>query len=161
MSRESSLWSWLKQATRELREQLHMCRVENSVWLGMADVEGQLYGDGQFWIELKSSARPAKPETPVRFKVKDREAQVQWLTRRWKAGGAAWLLLQVGSATHRKVYLVAGLHAAEVYEGVTEQRLMELDWLNMAKPTPVAVVRKAAASRSSDVEEPDDLVEVL
>ena len=75
MSRESSLWTWLSGARKRLKSQLHMDRVENSVMKGMPDVEGHLLDAGQFWMELKASERPVSPETPVRFKVRNREAQ--------------------------------------------------------------------------------------
>lgn len=147
MARETALWTWLKKAKPHFRYDLHMNRVENSTMKGMPDVEGHLIGQGfgQFWIELKSSARPARPATPVRFKVRDREAQVEWLRRRRMVGGKAWLLLQVGSGGARKHYLVPGEDAGEVYEGATEQRLQELSRLREGKHTPHDVVRRAAA----------------
>ncbi len=145
MARETGLWTWLSKARHELREALHMERVENSVMRGTPDVEGCLQGYGQFWMELKSSERPARRSTPVRFKVRDREAQVAWLERRCAAGGAAWLLLQVGSgAAQRRIYLVPGYDAVKVYEGVNELRLQELDMLKEARPKPIDVVRMAA-----------------
>lgn len=143
-ARESGLWDWLKGATPDLRRTLHMCRVENSTMRGMPDVEGHLIGYGQFWIELKSAARPAGAGTPVRFHVRDREAQVAWLSKRWWVGGSAWLLLQVGTGAGRRLYLVAGKHAGEVYSGADEGRLRELDELQEPKPRPSDVVRRAA-----------------
>lgn len=108
---------------------------------GMPDVEGQLTGHRQFWIELKVAARPTKPETPVHFKV--RPEQVEWLNHRYKAGGNAWLLIMVGSGYNRALYLVRGFNAAELKQGVTEERLKEL---NVLEPNPKAsdVVRRAA-----------------
>lgn len=111
---------------------------------GMPDVEGHLAGRGQFWIELKSSERPALSTTPIRFKVKDREHQVEWLRRRRLVDGKAWLLLQVGSGGKRSLYLVPGEHAAEVYKGVDEQRLRELTKLPEDRQSPSDVVRRAA-----------------
>ena len=121
-----------------------MDRVENSTMKGMPDVEGHHRGRQQFWIELKSSERPVRSNTPVRFKVRDREAQVEWLTRRCSVGGLAWLLLQVGSGAQRRIYLIAGTHAPEVYNGVPERRLQELDDLDQLKPKPVDVIRRAS-----------------
>ncbi len=111
---------------------------------GMPDVEGYLLGHGQFWIELKSTERPVRIETPVRFAVQDREAQVAWLTRRCGVGGRAWLLLQVGSGGQRALYLVSGEHAAEVYAGVNETRLQELSEFPDTRPSPLDVVHMAA-----------------
>ena len=67
MARETGLWNWLKRASRDLREVLHMDRVENMTMKGMPDVEGHLQGYSQFWIELKSSERPAKSGTSSGF----------------------------------------------------------------------------------------------
>lgn len=147
MARESSLWVWLSKARKIFTsEYLHLNRVENSVMAGMPDVEGCLMPGKQFWIELKSSLRPARKETPVRFKVRDREAQVEWLTRRRCMGGRAWLLLQVGEAHKRRLYLVPGEHAAEVYAGLPEYKLQELDVLQEERPTPETVIRVAASN---------------
>ena len=148
MTRESGLWNWLKKARIHYKDQLHMNRVENSVMSGMPDVEGHLLKlaeGGGFWIELKSAARPAREWTPVRFKVRDREAQVLWLTRRRRVGGLSWLLLQVGSAGTRRLYLVSGAEAAGVYDGLTETQLDRLSVLpNAAKTTPEEVVLLAS-----------------
>lgn len=121
-----------------------MHRVENATMSGMPDVEGHLLGGSQFWIELKSSPRPARETTPVRFKVRGREAQVHWLRRRSAVGGRAWLLLQVGEASGRSIYLVPGTHAREVYDGVPERRLRELSVLDGDRPSQRAVVYTAS-----------------
>ncbi len=150
-SRETALWNWLKGASRELRKDLHMNRVENMISRGTPDVEGHLRDRGQFWIELKSTARPAHQSTNVRFAVRDRDAQAAWLERRRYVGGQAWLLLQVGSGAKRKLYLVSGVHASEVYAGVPEIRLLELDslwvWTEGDRPTASDVVMTATHLR--------------
>lgn len=146
MTRESGLWSWLKKARVHYKDDLHMNRVENSVMRGTPDVEGHLAPYRQFWIELKSAARPANAETPIRFKVKDREAQVEWLVRRRKVGGLSWLLLQVGSAGTRRLYLISGEHAAAVYDGLMEAELDDLSVLYAAKTTTPAEVVEFAGS---------------
>ncbi len=122
-TRETSLWRWLKGAGRELRDALHMQRVENSVGSGASDVEGMLRLCGQFWIELKSTARP-KRGGPVRFKVRD--SQVEWMQRRAAVGGSTWLLLQVGSGRAASRYLVPGKYAKMVQDGVTETTLTQM-----------------------------------
>lgn len=121
-----------------------MNRVENLTMKGMPDVEGFLKENTQFWIELKSSERPARPTTPIRFKVRDREAQIEWLTKRWNLGGNAWLCLQVGSGADRRIYVIAGVHAAEVYSGVIETRLKKLDQLRQLKPKPAEIIALVA-----------------
>lgn len=148
MARESGLWNWLKKARVAMAEDLHMNRVENSTMSGMPDVEGYLRGDGQFWIELKSAARPARASTPVRFKV--RGGQVEWLPRRWALGASAWLLLQVGEGASRSLYLVPGSHAGAVQGGLPEDRLRALDVLTengVTRPKPETVVALAAHAR--------------
>ncbi len=124
MTRESGLWRWLKGARRELREELHMNRVENSAGSGMPDVEGYANltrNHGQFWIELKTTDRPATEGGLVRFKV--REAQIEWLPRRWEMGGNVWLLLQVGSGSDAARYLLPGSYARAVEIGMPEEDL--------------------------------------
>lgn len=123
VSRECALWAWFKKARKEVPD-LHMCRIENAVMSGMPDVEGHWKGCGQFWLELKSAARPKKSDTPIRFKIRD--AQIAWLNRRWSLGGYAYWLIQVGSGFDRTIYLVPGLHGWSLQKGVTETRLSEL-----------------------------------
>jgi len=125
MSKESSLWKWLKKSKQQFAGDLDIHRVENYVSQGMPDVEGYLRHYGQFWCELKSAPQPARTTTPVRFKV--REAQVLWLTRRWLLGGNAWMLLQVGSGHKRCLYLVPGRYSREVCDGLTEDELFDLN----------------------------------
>ncbi len=128
----------------ELREDLHIQRVENLVGSGAPDVEGKLREGSQFWIELKSAARP-KRDGPIRFKVRD--SQVEWMRRRVAVGGQAWLLLQVGSGRAAERYLVWGGHAAKVQEGWTETTLIqacEIRHERFKKNDPADVIRRAA-----------------
>ena len=121
MSRESALWHWLAKARTEQGSRLHMNRIENSAGPGMPDVEGCLEGYGQFWLELKSSARPKRADTAIRFKV--RPKQVEWMNARWKAGAPCYWLLQVGSAEERRLYLLPGRRGAWIKTGMTESEL--------------------------------------
>lgn len=141
MARESALWRWLKRAEAELADDLHMHRVENAVSLGMPDVEGHMRSGRQFWIELKSSPRPARHATPVRVKFQPR--QVPWLRRRWDLGGLAWVLLQVGSGAERRVYLVPGGDAWLLERGLVERSIEELSAVPV-KAGPAEVIRRAA-----------------
>lgn len=128
-AKETALWDWQKKAKAFFKHDLHMNRVENSTMAGMPDVEGYLrtcMRHGQFWTELKSTARPARETTPIRFAVRDRQAQIEWIEKRWGLGGAVSLLLQVGVSSHLVRYLVPGMHVRQVYEGVPESRLREL-----------------------------------
>lgn len=103
--RESTLWRWLTSAQPQFGQRLHMCRIENRLSASAADVEGCLDGFG-FWIELKCAARPAKLLTPIRLRFE--RGQTAWLNRRREAGGASWVLIQVGSGADARRYLVPG-----------------------------------------------------
>lgn len=139
-SRENRLWAWLNKVKSQFKEKLHMCRVENSVMEGMADVEGCLRGD-QFWIELKCEARPSDPKTKI--KPKFRPAQGPWLKRRVRAGGNAFVLLQVGQGQSALRYMLPGDLVSSMQRGMTEQRLTELSVID-PKATAAEVVRTAA-----------------
>jgi len=114
---EGTLWKWMKKAKLFFKASLDLNRVENGVSSGMPDTEGCLRGV-QFWIELKCSARPARPTTPI--KPKFRPAQVPWLKRRWKAGGRAFVLLQVAKGADASRYLIHASKAKEMEEGRPE-----------------------------------------
>ena len=115
-TREASLWRWLRGARCA---GVHIERIENSLSRSTPDVEASV-GAGGFWIELKTAARPKKPDTPVRFVFQP--GQSAWLARRWKLDCAAWLLVQVGDAR----YLVAGIFAEELQAGVSEKNIATL-----------------------------------
>lgn len=144
MARETRLWVWLSKARKFYRADLHMDRVENSLMSGMPDVHGHLKNMGSFWIELKSAQRPRNNIAPVRFKVRDREAQVHWMRRHVKAGGRAWLLLQVGSGHGRRIYLVHGSLADEVYQGRSEAWLRDNSVLGRVPVEPPMIIAMAA-----------------
>lgn len=141
MSREVQLWDALSKAKYVLRESLHMDRIENLVTPGMPDVEGYLHKMGQFWFELKSEERPTNSETPVRFKMRPR--QIEWLRHRWEIGGACFWLLQVGSGTRRRVYMLEGRHGAKIDFGLTEAQIAELDILQSPKFDPAEAIKLA------------------
>jgi hypothetical protein len=145
MAKESGTWLWLKKARLIFRASLHMHRIENSVMAGMPDVEGFLEDGGQFWLELKAEERPKRPTTPVRFAMKKRVAQVEWLKKRWAIGGKAFLLLQVGTGAERKIYLVPGKFSEEVRDGLTEDQLLEIATYceGGSRLTPDRVIRAA------------------
>lgn len=140
--RETRLWRWLAEARKTHREKLHMTRIENSVSSGMPDVEG-CYSSTQFWIELKCEARPKREGTKI--KPRFRPGQVPWIERRVKAGGQAFVLLQVGQGAASSRYLVPGNEVAALARGMTEA---ELDAVSAIPPKAKAVwVVVAAAAR--------------
>lgn len=122
-TRENRLWAWLKLGSKSFRDRLHMSRVENAVLAGMADVEGCLDGV-QFWIELKTEARPVNPTT--RVKPRFQPGQPEWHRKRRRAGGRTFVLLQVGSGGSARRYMLPGELADRMAMGMTEKRLEEL-----------------------------------
>lgn len=133
MARESALWETIKKARVVFGDALHLQRIENMLGAGTPDVEGYLdYAllgsainrrTGQFWLELKSSARPVRPTTPVRFKLRGRDEQIEFMRRRWALGGNAFFLLQVGAAAKRMIYLAPGDIGTDLKRGLTEAEL--------------------------------------
>lgn len=123
MARESSLWKWLSNARLALPDTLQIERVENSIGAGFPDVDGFLAPAGAFQLELKSTERPARPTTPIRFALRNREKQIAYMRKRWELGGNAFFLLQVGSGADRIVYLAPGDIGAELQRGILEAAL--------------------------------------
>jgi hypothetical protein len=122
-TRETSLWQWLKKAAPEFAEDLCLDRVENAAMSGMADVNGCLRGQ-EFWIELKTSARPSSPDT--RIKPRFQPGQPEWLRKRSRAGSKAYVLLQVGQGGQARRYLLDGVWAKRLAaHGFTEAELVE------------------------------------
>jgi len=117
-ARETSLWKWLRDGTRDMRPRLHLERIENDVGTGTPDVAGYL---GQcFWIELKAAARRPMVDCGV-----DPD-QVRWHRNRANAGGASWFLIQVGSGRDAERFLIPGYRALEFTEKVPLERLRAL-----------------------------------
>jgi len=127
MARESQLWNWLSVARHQFTTSLQIYRIENLLGAGIPDVEGFLRlsdCSGQFWLELKSSERPKKKETPIRFRLEDRDAQILFMRRRWEMGGNAFFLLQVGSGrSDRSLFLAPGDLGDKLKAGLTESDL--------------------------------------
>ena len=89
--------------------------VENRVGIGTPDVN---YAEG--WIELKWLRRWPKQDVVVKIEHFTKQQRI-WLRRRWRAGGAAWLLLQV----RREWLLFDGETAAEVVGYATRGTLVD------------------------------------
>ncbi|WP_027521730.1 hypothetical protein [Bradyrhizobium sp. Ec3.3] len=123
MARESSLWNWLSKARLELPDHVHMERVENMLGAGFPDVDGYFAPHGAFQLELKSTKRPARPTTPVRFALKGREAQMAYLKKRWGLGANAFFFLQVGEGADRTLYLAPGDIGESLKAGILESAL--------------------------------------
>lgn len=138
---ESRLWQWLSRPARgHFREALHIDRVENSVMSGMPDVEGCLLGR-QFWIELKCEPRPRADGAKI--KPRFRPAQPQWILRRARAGGAVFVLLQVGAGNAARRYLIHGAQVVLLQNGMTEAKLSQLSVVP-SNSGPEEIIRGAA-----------------
>lgn len=112
-----------------MQEYIDLRRVEDGIGAGFPDVDGfALFirdDDGPdipfgFKIELKSKERPARPETPIRFPLEKRRAQIEFMRRRYQMGEAAYFLLQVGSGPDRMIYLAPGDAGERLRDGMTE-----------------------------------------
>jgi|DEB0MinimDraft_6_1074348.scaffolds.fasta_scaffold141633_1 penicillin-binding protein-related factor A (putative recombinase) len=119
--KEKALWAWLRDGAKPVRRDLHMHRVENEVEVGCPDVEG-CYRGSCFWTELKSCPEPG-PRGGVQVKITDR--QMDWLRRRRKVGGLAWLLIRVGTGNKRRHYLLEGEDLTALRKSVQEVWLAE------------------------------------
>ncbi len=137
---ETRLWGWLSAARKIFRERLHICRIENLVLTGMPDCEGCL-DSIQFWLELKTEARPSNPETKI--KVRFEPDQIPWLKRRVEAGGNAFVLLQVGSGRKASRYLIWGKQAYHLEDGMTEKELLVISLCD-PKASATEILRAAA-----------------
>lgn len=120
MKKESNLWNWLRKAKHST---LDMQRIENICGGGTPDVEGILLGV-QFWIELKFVERPKRKTTLLRPKFQPK--QVPWLEKRWRLGGKAYCLLQVGKGFKARRYLVKGEYAGELEKGILEKSISKI-----------------------------------
>jgi hypothetical protein len=88
--------------------------VENSARPGTPDVECELG-----WLELKEMGRwPKSPELPLRV-THFRPGQRVWLKRRWRAGGACYVLLKV----KHDWLLFAGDVGADIIGKATQEQL--------------------------------------
>lgn len=117
--RESALWAWLRRGAKALKGRAHVRRVENEVVTGDPDVEGCVDG-GEFNVELKSCPEPSSTGGVL---VRITEEQINWLRRRRRSGGQAWLLVRVGSSNLARHYLLPGDDLTPLRKTVKE------DWL--------------------------------
>jgi len=96
----------------------HVQRIEDAISAGIPDINYCLPDGHEGWIEAKYvPRRPVRPTTPVRTCLT--EAQALWLMDRWRAGGRAWLWVQV----EREHLLIDGEDAGRVLAGLTWREL--------------------------------------
>jgi hypothetical protein len=138
---EDNAWRTYRDDTRHLRKggDLHRVRIENGVESATPDTNEAFRGS-TWWGEWKTAARPCKPETPV--EIDWRPGQQEWLWRRSRAGGKAYLFIQIGSGTGRARYVIGGEHAPDL-TAPTERRLLEL---SLVEPTATSEEMLMAAA---------------
>lgn len=143
--KEANFWNWLSKAREYYGPALDIQRIENITGSGTPDVEGHLTDEGSFWIELKTTFRPARFNTPLQHGLKP--AQINWIHRRHKVGGNAYILIQVGTGSSAKIYLVSGRHALEFQKPMTEGILDALAQENADCTHPHEIIQRAASWR--------------
>jgi hypothetical protein len=138
---EKNLWGWLKRGCRNRFrfDCLFMERVENVAGSGTPDVDLCL-NRHVFKFELKTCDRPKREGT--RIKVRFQPAQIPWLRAYHAAGGRAYVLIQVGSGSTARRYLIHGHYAATVECGVTEAVLSKLS-ITQSDDSAADIVLKA------------------
>lgn len=127
-TRETSLWGWLRDNTKQLRPKLHLQRIENICAEGTPDVNG-FYGR-EFWVELKAVARTEMIDTGVDIE------QANWARRRDLAGGQSWFLIQVGSGSSARRYLIEGGYGHRLVNPVSEQALNDWSAVDPSESAP-------------------------
>ena len=120
MPRESSLWKSFRKALVGCFTSVRISRIENEIERGTPDVH--FTGDGfSCWVELKVGKEPARANSPVKLEHFTMY-QRQWLFDEIKAGGKAYLLLQI----ERNYYLIRGDVAAIHIGAVPFENLEEI-----------------------------------
>jgi len=93
---------------------------EDSLSMGIPDLS---YGSGGVngWIELKRAREyPKKNSTPIKFKHFT-ASQVNWLSKRGKAGGFCWIFIQVST----EYYLFPFSKGRALRAGMTKEEFRE------------------------------------
>lgn len=140
MAKESTLWKWLRDGTNGTNGPVplnfDMNRIENAVSSGMPDVEG-IFDKQHFWIELKRI--PLQKLMIIEFQPK----QIPFLEKRWRLGGASWLLVAIGEGANFKRYMIRGCDARRFEDSFTVDEIEDLSVID-PKASPLDIVRAAA-----------------
>lgn len=113
--RETRAWDVLK----KLYPKAHFQRLES--WTSEGILDGNGCQDGvEVWIELKQCKEPKTKRGRIKPKV--RSSQTSWEILRRTAGGKTFVALMVGD----KFYLLPGWSIHELYNGISQGRLLEL-----------------------------------
>lgn len=121
--KESDMRRALLKKFRLANPMSHVVAVENDVLPGYPDIEGVVNRFG-FVIELKLiQSWPVRPRTPVRISHFTKQQKL-FLRSRWRAGGAAFLLLRVVDS--KEWLLFSGSDVREIGETLTKGELLSL-----------------------------------
>ena len=116
---ESGLWDTIQKNLGKTPG-LHMERIENLIGIGTPDVN-LCYKGREAWVELKLLREfPKRPTTTVKIPHFKAE-QLYYLQQRTKAGGRAWLFVQVQGEGY---FLFHPDQAAQIFRG----ELTQEDW---------------------------------
>lgn len=144
--KEANLWNWLSGARSTFKQQLHMVRVENIVESGYPDVEGFLYPNKAFWIELKALEYPSSFVADVKHNVT--QEQISWLYNRAAVGGFSWVLFQFGEGSNRLRLMMPGIDVPKLQQKLSLNDLMQQSRV-VSNLSPSEVIRVAANIHSS------------
>lgn len=135
MPRESQMWQRLR--PHMMRRGMDPVRVENRALPGTPDVN---FIEG--WAELKHADQWPVRGGPLRLNHPPSTEQKVWLTRRWVAGGNAWLILRVG----QEWFLFRGIDVAEVWRMPPTQDLIR-SWAHLETQDPALIAARLSRGR--------------
>lgn len=120
---ENNTWSYVRKGLNKvIPRESRMDRVENLLGSGMADVNYCIEGS-EGWIENKFLKKyPARPGTPV--KIKWQPEQRPWLISQTRAGGRAFVLIQVDKDyflynADSRINLIGTMNKAQLWANAT------------------------------------------
>lgn len=99
---------------------VHWIRIESSTSEGAYDINGCL--KNEVWIEQKQIKKPKRKDTLIKIKI--RPSQIIWGVQRRRAGGRTFFAIMVG----RELYIIRGELTAMLMNGVTYQKLKEIQF---------------------------------
>ena len=152
-AKEKNLWKWLSKASLVFKRALHLRRMENEVGSGTPDTNGCLTM-ADFWIELKTTNRPARATTKITHSIQP--GQAPWHRGRRAAGGRSFVLIQVGSASAALRYLIPGEWIAQTASGMLEKDMAEICVVDPAS-TAEQIIQAAATAILPPYSGPQDV----
>jgi hypothetical protein len=126
---ESKFWLRLKKYL-DAQPGIHYMRVENSAMPGTPDLNIQIEGYGEVWLELKFIEDwPKRPSTSVKLGQGVSAEQKLWLKKRARAGGKCGVLLGVGHGKNLDVFLYVNPETIQCLDEHTYAEMRMVGWL--------------------------------